>query len=145
MLVVIRIKTDRRKRIFLAIALIICVTSIMIVWIGPEYWIDRFSKLNKLVHVIIKEGPLSQDIRLAMWRDTSRIIRDFPVTGSGLGTFSQIYPKYRTLGLYYGFLRYAHSDYLQLIAEIGLMGWAAIILLWVFFIVSYIRVIKRLT
>lgn len=144
-LAIIRIKTERRKRIFLAVILIMCIAAVMIVWVGPEQWTARFFKLNKLISVIIKEGPLSQDIRISMWRDTSQIIKDFPFTGSGLGTFSKVYPKYRTLELYYGFLRYAHSDYLQLITEIGIAGWVAVILLWSFFIVNYVRVIKRLT
>ncbi|NIN01352.1 MAG: hypothetical protein GTO24_25650, partial [candidate division Zixibacteria bacterium] len=35
--------------------------------------------------------------RIHVWKDTGRVLLDFPIFGTGLGTFAHIYPKYKTL------------------------------------------------
>jgi O-antigen ligase len=49
------------------------------------------------------------------------MIKDFVLFGTGLGTFRYIYPVYRTLTVQAPIF-YAHSDFLQLISETGLLG-----------------------
>lgn len=60
-------------------------------------------------------------VRPAIWRDTLHLIRAYPLTGSGLGTyetallpFASAAPTYR--------IDFAHNDYLQLLAELGAAG-----------------------
>jgi len=64
----------------------------------------------------------SQDLpaRLQAWRDTSRIIGDFPWFGSGLGTYWMTMLIYQTGPRDQIFFQ-AHNDYLQLAAEGGLL------------------------
>ena len=48
---------------------------------------------------------------------------DYPVAGTGLGTLQSVYPKYETL--YDGkIVNHAHNDYLEALAETGLLGGA---------------------
>lgn len=56
-----------------------------------------------------------------VWRDTLRLIGEYPLTGSGPGTYASAVQNVQTAGLphVYGF---AQNDYLQLVAEMGLLG-----------------------
>ncbi|MCI0659346.1 MAG: O-antigen ligase family protein, partial [Acidobacteria bacterium] len=61
--------------------------------------------------------------RVAVWRKTAEIVRDFPILGTGVGTFQFVFPRYREATTT-AFYDYAHSDYLQVLAETGLIGGA---------------------
>jgi O-antigen ligase len=58
--------------------------------------------------------------RLDAWRDTWDIVRNFPLTGTGLNTYSDAMLFYQTRNRNYH-LAQAHNDYLQLLAEGGLL------------------------
>ncbi|HEX4823349.1 MAG TPA: O-antigen ligase family protein [Candidatus Polarisedimenticolaceae bacterium] len=76
-----------------------------------------------------KSGSLDPSfaMRWDIWGRTLTIIRDFPVTGSGLGTFGYVYAIYDRPGEWLE-TDQAHNDYLQIVAETGLAG--AVLLLW---------------
>jgi O-antigen ligase len=58
--------------------------------------------------------------RIEVLQDAPSIIADFPVFGTGLGTFHDIFPKYKTFkSLVY---RFAHNEPLQLVIETGFLG-----------------------
>lgn len=78
-------------------------------WFGWEGLVGRFA-----------DGP-RVPIRLLLWRDAGRILQDFPVFGTGLGTFSQIFPSYRSFPSAYTYT-HAENDYLQLLVELGMWG-----------------------
>ena len=73
--------------------------------------------------------------RLAIWRNTLVMIREHPLTGVGLGAHPAFYPAYHRRAvvdpLFSSRLRldFAHDDYLQLTAELGLVGAALLALL----------------
>ena len=56
--------------------------------------------------------------RVAIWRDATRLIEDFPVTGTGAGTFGKAINVYQTAEPGYA-IDQAHNHYLQLMAEGG--------------------------
>lgn len=66
-----------------------------------------------------REDALS--IRGEIWGATLRMIADHPVFGVGLGAFATMYPRYDPSN---GLRRTAeaHNDYLQLVAETGVVG-----------------------
>jgi len=59
--------------------------------------------------------------RWAVWRETAEIARDYPLLGTGVGTFQYVFPRYReaTTTAYYD---YTHNDYLQVVSESGVAG-----------------------
>jgi len=75
--------------------------------------------------------------RLPIWQDTTRIIRDFPLTGTGLNTYGIAMLGYQT---YLPDRRWieAHNDYLQLVAEGGVLLGLPIIAA-IFFLVREVR------
>lgn len=58
--------------------------------------------------------------RMLIFRSTWRVARDFWAKGSGPGTLEFIYGKYKVLGAEE--TKYAHNDYLQILAETGIFG-----------------------
>ncbi|HAW60640.1 MAG TPA: hypothetical protein DCW86_04145 [Actinobacteria bacterium] len=62
--------------------------------------------------------------RFYLWRGTLELIRDFPITGSGIGTFASIYPRYQYGGIY---SKHAHDVYLEVFAETGILGISALL------------------
>jgi O-antigen ligase len=58
--------------------------------------------------------------RLAIWRESARIVRDFPLLGTGAGTFADAMFVYQQVAREVLFNN-AHDEYLQLQAEGGVM------------------------
>lgn len=58
--------------------------------------------------------------RAAIWQDTGRIVRDFPITGTGLNTYGIAMLAYQS-GQPDERVVEAHNDYLQLAAEGGIL------------------------
>ena len=59
--------------------------------------------------------------RWPIWSDSLHLLAAYPLTGSGLGTYDASFPKYQTAEVDLDF-DFAHNDYLQLAAEMGVMG-----------------------
>jgi len=71
-------------------------------------------------------------LRLDAWEKTLDMFADFPVTGTGLGTFQWAFASYQRSGEWLSWAD-AHNDYLQVLAEGGLVGAALLTWgLWVF-------------
>lgn len=94
-------------------------------WLGVGYTIYRFQQAGG--------GDLPLADRMAMSRGAWRIFRDHPLVGTGLGTFEAVYPRYETS--YTGYiLTHAHNDYLELLAEGGVIGGGlGLAFLWILF------------
>jgi len=78
------------------------------------------SVVNRTTEILDSSSSSIQD-RLGFWRSAAGIFRDYPLTGSGPGTFAFVHGKYQ--GRYYA--QDAHNLYLQTLAELGLVGAAA--------------------
>ena len=89
------------------------VAGLLAIWLGLGWTVERFEHSTP--------GDLSRDRRVSIYRDTWKIVRDHPWTGTGLGTLETVFPRYES---YYDGLRvdHAHNDYLELVAETGLIG-----------------------
>jgi len=97
---------------------IIILSALSIGWFGWDQILERFARLKNAQGIIYES-------RLDFWKDTLDIIRHYKITGSGMGTFSHIYPLHRSLNSD-RFLTHAHNDYLELLAEGGIIGFLLI-------------------
>ena len=88
------------------VATVVVLVATGIVWRGP--WLVATWYTNNLDIVT----------RLDAWRDGLKLVRDFPITGTGLNTYPVAMLSYqkRNPGIY---VAQAHNDYLQLLAEGG--------------------------
>ena len=121
------IEPRKRKRLLISAAVIVILIGIMFAWVGPEETLGRFEMLNKIIKKFITERAVLSDIRPLMWSDTINMIKDYPVTGVGLGVYRYVFPGYRTFAIGWGFLNQSHCDYLQLISAMGVVGLGGII------------------
>ena len=76
--------------------------------------------INRVVERLEKTS-LDHETRDEVVRDTLPYWRDFPLTGSGLGTFRVTFPLYKGSDIPATYLR-THNDYLQFAAESGAAG-----------------------
>ncbi len=60
-------------------------------------------------------------MRLQIPRDSLQLVAQHPLLGSGLGTFTTVYPQVRSFPTNL-FVNAAHNDYVQLAVETGLLG-----------------------
>jgi len=100
------------------ILLISFIALLVVGWFGWAPVVSRFQLLQD--YKLAEAGTLD---RIEIWKNSIAIIKDFPLTGSGFGSLSSIYPKYETE---WAELRviYSHNDYIQLVAEGGLIALA---------------------
>ena len=110
--------------------LLLLVSGLLIIvgWYSWEPILERFSSI-----IDSGTGEIKDD-RLLIWADALKIIADFPLTGSGLGTFVDIFSGYKTLpdDLLY---EHAHNDFLELLTDGGLVAGA----LGLWFILSVLK------
>jgi len=96
------------KRRTAAVAALATAVLAAVVWRGPAALFAWFQNERDLLG------------RFATWRDGAEVVRDFPVFGTGLNTFSDAMLFYQTGNR--GFhMAQAHNDYVQLAAEGGLL------------------------
>jgi O-antigen ligase len=62
--------------------------------------------------------------RLGIWTDSIGIFHDFPVWGTGLGTFKNAYMRYQTSRSRLLF-EHAHNDYVEMLTDTGAVGFLA--------------------
>jgi len=72
----------------------------------------------------LQQTSLERESRDEQFGDTLVIVRDFPLTGTGAGTYYSTYPLYNSGAVSPGFYRHAHNDYLQFASEFGLVALA---------------------
>jgi O-antigen ligase len=84
------------------------------VWLPPDALIRRLTNLSA-------PGAISTAMRLNIWADTFRLIEAYPVFGCGAGAYESAMHRYQTAAPL-NTVDYAHNDYLQLLAELGIPG-----------------------
>jgi O-antigen ligase len=89
--------------------------------VGSEGLVANFSQLQAETG---GELPASERFsRRDIWRATTEIIKDHPMTGVGLGAFQFAYTRYdQSSGIQR--VEQSHNDYLQIVADGGLIGGA---------------------
>lgn len=86
------------------------------------------------IGLLVKDGTsvsnqTSVETRAEIWSRSAEAVGDHWLTGSGIGTFEQIYQRYEdpvTIDRF--FVNHAHNDYLEVILETGVAGLLLIIL-----------------
>jgi O-antigen ligase len=106
-----------------------------LVWIGGNELTRRLASINTEA-----QQELSGGVRMTIDRDCLRMWRQKPLLGWGLGTFPAVYPQFRSFYTSF-FVNEAHNDYLQLLTETGLAGFA--IAIW-FLVVTFRRAWAKL-
>ena len=89
-----------------------------LIWLGGNELTQRMASIHGET-----QAELTGGTRFTIDRDCLRMLFQRPVLGWGLGTFPTVYPGFRSFYSTF-FVNEAHNDYLQLLVETGLAGFA---------------------
>ena len=123
------------KRLVATLLVTVIVTALIVMASTPV--VQRITTLT--------QGEIEDSLtgRLTYWAGTRAMIADNLAAGTGPGTFAVAFPPYQVPGLAV-LPRYAHSDYLQIPAEAGILAIPVILcLLYWFFRTAFTRLKSR--
>jgi O-antigen ligase len=83
-------------------------------WIGLDPVLARFEQMRE-------PGYLQLEGRITIWTDASRLVRDYPLVGTGLGTFGTAFRRYQTDPVDVS-VDHAHNDYVEFASDTGVVG-----------------------
>jgi len=110
-------------RFSLAALCLLLVLSLFFVGPGGRRQVD-----TRLEETVMHDSGLR--VRASVWKDSLGMVRDFPFFGVGLGSWPELFPRYQSPPWSANFFRESHNDYLELLAEAGILGFG--LLIWFF-------------
>jgi O-antigen ligase len=129
------VKQKRGVRTAIGVGVFLAIVIGLLVWIGGSQLSQRMALAGPA------HSELATDFRAFINRDAMHMFLKKPVLGWGLGTFPIVYPRFRTFYTNF-YINEAHNDYLQLLVEMGLLGFAT--MLW-FVVTIYARALKKIS
>jgi len=106
-----------RKRQTATVGLVAALVLAGFVFLPPDKLIARFVQL-------VSTDPTGEG-RAQLWAETIPLIRAYPVFGCGLGGYETAFLRFKVSSPLVTD-DFAHNDYLQLLAELGLVGFAIV-------------------
>ncbi len=113
----------RRNKKFLVFLAVLLVAGIVF---APPALKQRLGTIKN----ILKSGTVVE--RKVLWSESLRMIQKSPVLGLGVNTYAKNEPNYKLEGA--TDYQYAHNGYLQIAAEIGLLGLAGFLAIIFYFL-----------
>lgn len=119
---VIGLATSRhatRSTVILLVSLIVIDVFFAGTWFGVENVIKRYEQTTIYRELQPTGGSVEERLEPGLY--AMDMLKDYPLTGSGGGTFYTVFPKYRP-GAISAYFDYAHNDYVQITTDTGLIG-----------------------
>jgi O-antigen ligase len=132
---IVFLRQNKGARVALSLVTFAVALIGLLTWLGGKELTSRVSSISTEART-----ELSGGMRLSIDRDAFHMFEKRPVLGWGLGTFPTVYPQFRTFYTNF-FVNEAHNDYLQLLSEMGMAGFA--MMLW-FLVVLYRQARKKI-
>jgi len=126
-------RKDHRRKGFIILFLFLII-SVYALHIGAEYPIGRF----KYFYMDIKT-------RARLAQKTMDMFDDYKVTGIGVGNFQYAYPKYQASEDKNVFIRHAHNDWAQFLAEAGIIGFCLFLAGIFYYVYQTLRLWRKRT
>ena len=108
------------KTIALIASLVIIDVLVVGTWVGLEKVVERIQETEMRT----ADGGLSESVeaRTEAARTALSIVKDFPVVGTGGGSFYNVFLSYRTPQYTYAYVDHTHNDYVEIACDYGLSG-----------------------
>jgi O-antigen ligase len=110
------------RGVFLFVTIIVAAVGLFAAWDRIERRFTDLADENRIM-------------RTQVWSDLTGMVRDFPLLGTGSGTFDRVFPRYQSK---YSTVLFEHAenDYLEVLAETGLIGLSLAVATGVVFFVT---------
>ena len=92
--------------------------TLLIVLALSSAFVAYFAYDQVASRLIVETGD---SVRWQIARDSIHLVAQHPLIGSGLGSFTEVYPQVRSFPMDL-FVNAAHNDYVQLVVETGFLG-----------------------
>jgi hypothetical protein len=89
--------------------------------------------------ILVRFEDLADEGRYYAMKGALTIFREYPLIGSGVATFGEVYYRYQPAMFKECLFNYTHSDWLQLLAETGLVGFLLVLTAWQAFFSSLVK------
>jgi O-antigen ligase/Tfp pilus assembly protein PilF len=149
---IFKIFKDNQKWLFLLLVTFLAVTIIH----STDHLINKsaITVTERVISTFDEQDP-SINMHLLTWKTTINMIKDKPLFGSGIGTFKINYLDYQARFLkenpeynkYWNNAKEAHNEFLQLGAELGLIGlgiFVSIIFIFYYMALSFLKKEKNM-
>jgi O-antigen ligase len=110
--------TNSRRRQWITTGFFASLVLASFVFLPPDRLVQRFAEL-------VSTDELTAGARTDLWAETIPLIRAYPLFGCGLDGYETAFSKFKVSGVLVTD-DFAHNDYLQLLAELGLVGFVII-------------------
>lgn len=94
----------------------------------PQEISTRLENINFQQHSLLE--------RLTFYKDSAKLVADYPLLGAGGGAWAALYEKYQNNPYS---IQQAHSFYMQTLDEIGIVGFAVLMIFFAYIYWQYIR------
>jgi O-antigen ligase len=127
------------KRSAVALGIFFVILMALLAWLGGSEVLARLASVHQEA-----QSELSGGTRIDIDRDALSMFAQRPILGWGLGVFPDVYPEFRSF--YTNFtVNAAHNDYLQLLVEMGGLGFLAMLWLVIAMYRSALRKTRKWT
>lgn len=103
-------------------------TTVMVIFTLLAVILTLSSSWSRIEDRFMEVGEVGKIKRFELWLNTMDIVKDYPLLGTGLGTFKNIYPYYQE-GDSTLFFAYAENDYIESVTDLGIVGGLLIIVM----------------
>jgi O-antigen ligase len=132
----ILIGMQKSRQTALSAGAVLVVIAGLMLWVGGESMVGRMASIHTEAKTELEGG-----LRLTVDRDGVKMFAKKPVLGWGLRTFPVAYPQFRSF-FTDKIVNEAHDDYLQVLVEMGALGFLTT--LW-FLVLVYRGSMRKLT
>lgn len=142
-----------RKIFIIILAVVVIITFLFIIPTPLNKSGTAIEKIKSRISISQITQSFSIKRRIAIWKFTVPMIKDHPLLGSGIGTYKYNTLKYQAeffiqgenRSLYpHGFADKAHNEYLQLWAEMGIVGLGIFIWLIISYFSCGLKILKKI-
>ncbi|WP_019635685.1 O-antigen ligase family protein [Paenibacillus fonticola] len=130
-----RLSDRKLSNLWLPIGSVVAVAILVAVFLGtnakhllPGNIGERLENINFQQHSVLE--------RLTFYKDSMKVMKDYPVIGAGGGAWAALYEKYQNNPY---LSRQAHSFIMQYLVEVGILGFVIFLSFILFIFYKYIR------
>lgn len=124
-----------RQNLLMAVGVVLCALMIAL----PE----ALPRLSERYERLMNDQIVTKDARFVLWRESLPMLRDYWLSGIGMGNYAQVMTQYESDYTPMTLPINAHNDWLELMIEIGVPTALALYALFALFLLLSFRRLRR--